>query len=197
MNLRGRGDYMNNRQILIGQLETIRKMIIRINGLDQERVNYEKKGKRPVQILGSLFVIFFSFGIISNESYSSIASLSSFFIGKDVNTNIFKYYASRFTIILAGIFILTIIYRLVSKQINSDTIDQIVIDIQELRTRVEQNGIVHSDYCNENALNAFIGYLKRGQARNLRECINCYTNSQYIDRIVNGLEGNQSSISKK
>ncbi|OAA91570.1 hypothetical protein WY13_00535 [Clostridium ljungdahlii] len=28
MNLRGRGDYMNNRQILIGQLETIREMII-------------------------------------------------------------------------------------------------------------------------------------------------------------------------
>ncbi|ADK15699.1 hypothetical protein WX45_03990 [Clostridium ljungdahlii DSM 13528] len=197
MNLRGRGNYMENRQILIGQLETIRKIIIRINGLDQERVKYEKKGKRPVQISGSLFVLFLSFGIISKESYNSVASLSSFFIGKDVNTNIFKYYASRFTAILAGIFILTIIYRLVSKQINSNIIDQIVIDIQKLRTRIEQNGVVHSDYCNENALNAFIGYLKRGQARNLQECINCYTNSQYVDRIVNGLEGIRSSISKK
>lgn len=187
---------MENRQILLEQLRGLREMVSRLDWLKDRKIKYKKRGKKAYQVSGSLFVFTFLFAINSGEFYSSIASLSSFAAGKNVDTNIFTYYTWQFTVVLAIIFILTIINRLNVKKINIDRIKPIDEEIDELSKRIKQNGIIHQEYCKKEDLDKFISYLTHGQARNLYECINCHTNSQYVDRIINGLEGTKSSIFK-
>lgn len=180
---------MENKQTLIEQLRVLMEMVSKLDKLKDKKTRYKKRGKMACQISGSLFIFSFLFAINSSEFYSSIASLSSFSAGKNIDTNIFTYYTWQFIVILAIIFILTIINRLNVKKINIDRIKPIDEQINELNTHIKQNGIIHEEYCNKDDLNKFISYLAHGQARNLYECINCHTNSQYVDKIIHGIKG--------